>query len=159
MMTELLQPPRDAVEGVYMILDVEVVRYPRTRRDDRQTLVDVMRTVTDATGEQVDGYVDLVAQPSDYDSGLTVYAGKWAGMLTVDQWFAFADAHGLDIPDGGIIPDDAEPTMGSLTEHGLLPAVGIPHLGEGWGCYWHEPDVIVSCYVSVLVRETGTAGG
>lgn len=55
---------------------------------------------------------------------------KWVGDLSREQWLAFADAFCIDLDDNEL-PRDYEPTMGSITEYGHLPAISVDNT-EGW---------------------------
>lgn len=170
--TETL-PTREQVAGVYVILDVESIRRPATRRQDRRAAHEVMHTFLDAAFPEQKGHhddpfmdkdnrggwcdVDDCYVDSDYDSSMLVYAGKVAIDLTLEQWLRVADAFCMDLTDDQVLPDNIEPTMGSLTgEHGWIPAVRIPYLDEGWDDFSHQPALIVSMYVSILLHDEGT---
>lgn len=56
---------------------------------------------------------------------------KWVAELTVEQWRIFADAFQIELDESGL-PTSYEHTAGSITEHGLLPAITVDNT-EGWG--------------------------
>lgn len=165
-MSELSLPTRDQTEAVYVIFDLESFRRPETRREDRAAAHEVVHRFIRAAFPDRDPHADGphydpfycgvndVAAESEYDSSWEVYADKMAGMLTLEQWLRVADDLCMDLDEDAVVPDDAEQTLGSLTgEHGWIPAVSIPHLDEGWGSSRHEPALMISCYVSILVKD------
>ena len=71
---------------------------------------------------------------------------KWVGMLTFEQWEAFARNYCIDLHENGM-PEHYEETMGSLTEFGHLPAICIDNT-EGWGDNFGDPVIDSSFYCS-----------
>jgi hypothetical protein len=67
---------------------------------------------------------------------------KWCGELTLEEWRTFARAYCIDLDDDEIMPQRFEETMGSLTEHGHIPAVCVDNR-EGWehGSFGYGPVI------------------
>lgn len=81
---------------------------------------------------------------------------KWVGELSREDWFVFARAYNIEVDDDGM-PTEYEDTMGSITEHGHIPAVSIDN-SEGWDYpgfgYGNVEEVIDSrMYVSIAVKQ------
>lgn len=149
------KPNINDVAGVYIVLNVEVWSDGSNR--DLDTLKDILKRVTDVIDEDPMGYIEADGEitESEYDSDIKCFAGMVNVSLTVDQWLKVAENFILDLNDGEVIPDDVEDTLGILDSFGLIPAVSIPGIGEGWGYGGYEPSVMASLYVSVVLNKTG----
>lgn len=74
---------------------------------------------------------------------------KWCGELSWNEWLRFASEFIIDLDERGY-PTHYEQTMGSLTMHGLMPAVAIDN-SEGWEMMG-GPDVITSHFWTTFER-------
>lgn len=75
---------------------------------------------------------------------------KWVAELTPERWQRFADVFCIDLDEDTLVPTNYEETMGSITEHGHIPAVAVDNT-EGWS----PMHVIMSqMYVSFYTNES-----
>lgn len=138
-----------------------------------RALRDYFAPIVDNIDEDRANLVDVdVDEPveSEYEPDWAVFAGSAFLDVTPDQWLAIADGYclGLGLPwvrvDDGYwgpryhqrhripaLPDTVEPTMGILDERGITPAVSIPYTDEGWDDFTHQPQLIASFYVALLL--------
>lgn len=82
-----------------------------------------------------------------------VFASQVYAEVTVEQWKALASKWLIDLEAGEVLPENVEQTLGIMTAEGVVPAVSIPGMDEGYGYGGYEPALIVSLYVAVLLKE------
>lgn len=102
--------------------------------------------VKPTTGEWTETEGDEEYQaPTDAEDYANGQHRKWTALLSDDDWEAVCADQIIDLDE-----DTLEPTMGSLTELGHLPAFAINWDGMDWNVGGITPVIFAQMYVSPL---------